>query len=388
MSNIYKIIVLLILIIEVNYFSILNVPYINENSTYHFKLITFLISIISFSFIVIVEKNSKLQLKRYYNLPVVLFIISVVMICLFSISLYNQSIFGTFKVSYFYWIVLLYYFLSFFCLIEYKNFKFLINSIIWIGTIYSLILIVQYYFLKLGIGQFLIFRETGLTVNLNNYRIARPADFIAFSAVLLYAKLHSCNNKKLKNVLTFGLIINLIYLIFVSQTRIYILAVLIAIVGTFFMLNKTKSLAKKYLYFLIFVVLLLGSSQFISNFISSFSEGDRIKSTNIRMEEIEFFLNQIFNNYFFGRGFLDPSIPSNLYLINGPYGNYFVSDVGVLGFLALFGLLGVLFLLIIVFKIIRTIKSIMNKRLVSIEKSLLVIFSLYTHSFINLILYR
>ncbi|EOR23314.1 hypothetical protein A499_13316 [Niallia nealsonii AAU1] len=77
-------------------------------------------------------------------------------------------------------------------------------------------------------------------------------------------------------------------------------------------------------------------------------------SLSIRFEEISFYIGQLYENFFFGMGFIPFNVSSYTdFLLRGPYAIYYKSDIGILGFLNIFGILGFLWLILLFFKIIK-----------------------------------
>ena len=361
MKKIYQILLLIILLLELNFFSIIELPSIISNiNSYYVKKLIFILSMISLFFWLVFEVLTSKPIKRYYSSSVNMFLFSTLFISLLSIIVYNQSIVGVFTINYFYYIIVLYYFLTYYCIRDKSNYYFLINSIIVLGVIYSMLLVTQYFFFKFGLGSFLIFNDNNLVVlsKDTNPRIARPADFITLSVILLILKMiRGSNVNKSRFILWSSLIIMLSYIILVSQTRMYIITLLVIITLSVFLVRRKNKGIQIYLYSIFIVVILLIGSEIFINFFTSFTSGERLTSTNIRISEYLYYSKQIFENIIFGRGFPDVTIPEYFSLYYGPYGLYNTSDIGVIGFWSGFGLLGILFTLNVVIKIIKTFKN-------------------------------
>ncbi|SDM31238.1 hypothetical protein SAMN05216191_11183 [Paenibacillus jilunlii] len=361
MKKIYQFIVIFLLLIETNFFSLIKLPtFISALTSYHTKQLTLIVCLFSFVLWFLFEKMSRHTVSRYYNTPIVIFLFSTIVISIMSMLIYNQSILSVLRVSYFYYIILLFYFLSYFCWKDKKNYHFLINSIILFGTIYSILLIVQYLFFKSGLDAFLIFNDENLVVLSKsiNPRIARPADFIAFSSVLLFSKIVTGNAFSInKSKLWILLLIELIYILLVSQTRMYIIALLISFSISVLFIKRRNQGMSIVVYIILVPVIFLMANDSLSKFFSSFMTGDRVSSTLIRSQEILFYSRQIFSNGIIGRGFIDISSPDYVLLNHGPFGTYNTSDIGIIGFLSIYGLCGGLFLVFTIRKIIRTLKN-------------------------------
>lgn len=187
LAKINRISIILLLLFEVNFFSLFHWPnFISGYNGYSIKYLSlFLIVIV---LITNLSFGNNRQTKSAFNVPIIFLLISVAISTLFSIHHYNQTMYETGRLSYYY-IIILFFDLLFFSV---KNLNFLITTIKLIGVIYSGILIIQILlYLKTG-SFFLDISSTGLNLSttLDNDttifisgipRIQQPADFIMFS---------------------------------------------------------------------------------------------------------------------------------------------------------------------------------------------------------------
>lgn len=363
MRKFNRLIIFVIIILETNFFSLIDLSsyFININSYYSKKLILILIIL----GIIVNIPNTLVKNKTIFNnmldVYVLLFLAGIFITGILSFIAYDQSIVDVITVAYFYLILLFYFYLKIAYLNDDKIIEYLFKLIIGTGTIYSLILIVQYLFLQNGMPVFLsLHPETTIILSIdNNPRISRPADFIALSTLLsgillldrhgktfIHTKKYLFNNKNM----FFSILIQIIYLVFVSQTRMYILSILIPFLVAYILMSKNR-LLKIFLNLSLFLIIILNLNQ-IKLFVFTFVYGDRLSSTAVRIDEIVFYGRQIFNNFIFGRGLLLNKNFEYTYLNHGPDGAYNITDIGYIGYLSVFGLIGILcsaFLFIILF---------------------------------------
>lgn len=361
MKNIYRILVILILLLEVNFFSIIELPdSIKVLNSYHVKKLIFIICLLTTILWILVEKVKKIKIIRRFSLSVVFFLISLILITVLSSIAYNESIAEILKVTYYYYIIMIYYYFTFFCIIDESNYRFLINSIIIIGLIFSILLSIQYVFFRVGLSEFLIFNDYNLVVLNRNFnpRIARPADFISISCILSFSKVfNKHSNIKRKIMYLLSTFIQMFYIVVIAQTRMYIVALVVTMILAILFVNKRLTLRRIVIINCICMFIsIIGFASF-KEFFSTFITGERITSTIIRIQELQFYLNQIFKNIIFGRGFVNPATIEGYRLSYGPNGNYNVADIGVLGFWAIFGVFGIIFIIMITRNIIRIFRN-------------------------------
>lgn len=345
MKKLYKLFIVFLLLLEVNFFSVFSLPdwIINLNSYHRKKLILFLV--ILFLMTVLGKK-----IKLYFLKNVILFCIFFIFINLISMLVYNQYPLELFEINYYYWIILLYIPLSYLFIKNHEYYDFFQKMMIIFGTLYSLLLILEYLSLNFGLPNILVFNENTLVLlsGNGNFRIARPADFIAFSTLyLLYNIYIKEHNKKFIICLMF----NLFYIFVISQTRIYMVAISVIILVLLIQKRNIKNIIFINLPILLAGIIIFSYGNSLQKFYNSFVSGDRLESTTTRLQEFKFFSNQLFNNVVFGRGFVSSSNPEGNYLNFGEGFIFNSSDIGLIGFLSVFGILGIIFLVLLIKKI-------------------------------------
>ncbi len=148
-------------------------------------------------------------------------------------------------------------------------------------------------------------------------------------------------------------VLGLYALIVIQQTRALTFAILLCIF-IMILLDSRKQINKflrKWLLLIAAVTLVMSTGAFDS-FLESFSKtGELAHSTIVREEAIDYYISIFKSNPLFGFGFVGVADFNSL--IRGPYGSYFLNDVGIFGQLAK---LGIFIVPIYVWPVIRFIK--------------------------------
>jgi len=343
MNRVNKWILYLILLLQINFFSLQFIGL--DLNSYVKKYISLFLIIILVAINIPLVAKLLFTRRLPFKIPIILLFVLTVIEGIWSMKFYGQSLLTSFTAMYYFFILLLYFVL----LAMYKRggnvnkwFKF----IIWIGTIYSGLLIIQDFLLKYGI-ELMNLSNDSLQVEYGSrmaifYRIKNPADFISFSILILF--IFYVNNKfDVKFFL--ALAVNFVYIIFISQTRMYMIidSLLLIILLTIKLDKINKFLTLIYIYLLSFIGIIT-SSKVILGFIT----GARRMSYSVRIEAINFYYNVSMNNGVLGIGFPNTSDTLNVLHGNGltflGY-QYYLDDIGILGFIFTFGIFGVFILI-------------------------------------------
>lgn len=156
----------------------------------------------------------------------------------------------------------------------------------------------------------------------------------------------------------FCLILGLLTIFYVSQTRVMEIVILCSCFLTLLMsfrgANK-KALLVCIGFFAALTIVLSGS---FDEFVSSFSlNGAEADSTIARQEETAYYLSAFCRKPLVGLGMIAYESPLH-YLIGGPYGNFYPDDIGIIGALGTIGLLIIpLYIIPVVLFVISTIKA-------------------------------
>lgn len=363
-----KFFILLILFLQVDFFSLLrnNQTFFVWNS-YQKKYLAVVLIIVLY---IINTVNDSIQEKKkydYFRTPIYFGIVAMVLVFIGSIMTYSQSLGATVRVASYLLIPLLYFPLkSIFDNVQ--GFNFISNSIINVGIVYAVLLNLQFVMYKIAGVLFLDTGVYGLNIDMTSggFRIAKPADFISFSLLFLCLRIYSHSENNILKNFTFVLI-DFFFIIFVSQTRMYV--IISALLIIILLVVRSKGLLKYFVfvYSALFAILSIFA---IPSVLNSFTTGNRSESFSIRSGEIPYYFDKIFLHKWFGIGFPDQSIYG--YIVNGPYStslaylynqyvSYSLDDVGLLGYVATFGIIGFLILIIYIYKFITLIRMSVDK---------------------------
>lgn len=152
--------------------------------------------------------------------------------------------------------------------------------------------------------------------------------------------------------------------IFVQQTRMQIIALFCGLIMILLLGRKSKKQKIVSCVVLLFALLILLNTNYISQFVNSFSTtGEESGSTIIRLQEIEYYLDVFRKNIIFGLGGLSDAV--GLYysnLVHSSLGIYFLDDIGYLGTVANGGILLLIIVLTIILRWTKIIKKVIAKK--------------------------
>lgn len=337
--SIIKIITIFILVRETGFFSIpwlikLYPFYINY---YDKKDICILIGII-FLYLLYKYKQKFIIINNDGYLKACLAWISMIgLTFLISLVAYkNESIIMLCK-KYYYYGLILSFFILIFLFREYKDFYiFFLKSIVYVGTLYALFIILYK----------IVYEITGIYIFDTNYqliqergntlRLARPADFISLSCILAFSFILK-QKGNIKWIVYF--IISLIAVFWVTQTRIYELAIIVSCVfgWLLYMDYKIILIIKKWWWVIAIII-----CPFFIKFVYSFFAAEDLGGTLVRLDGYIYFLKNINKNGVIGIGFI--ANPENDFIIRGPELKYSLTDLGIVGFIGTYGFLGIIYL--------------------------------------------
>ncbi|MCW3779560.1 hypothetical protein OM945_11875 [Levilactobacillus namurensis] len=268
-------------------------------------------------------------------------------------SKFDQSLFSTFLVGYFFLILFLYF--------PYTSF--LNNWDAWVDfvkmfSVFSLILSitkmlqswlivhsdVRYPFLNSNLD--FMSASSLRYVKLGFTRIPSASDFV-FYATLFLLIFHLIHKRVFSGMTTYLILgINTLYIVFVGQTRSYIVLLLIVYIIAAFIRIKEKFDFS--LILMIIITLSVPVILLILYVINRLLYGDanRVSSLSIRLEAVKYYISNLRFSGWFSMGFARDSVYGNLihnqYVTNlGQVVTYNYDDVGIVGFLAQFGLVGI-----------------------------------------------
>ncbi|MBC2582927.1 hypothetical protein HGI79_22260, partial [Clostridium sp. DJ247] len=186
-------------------------------------------------------------------------------------------------------------------------------------------------------------------------RLTYPSTLISFSIVISFSE--ALSNKKNGWTLIYYLnaVFGLIYLIFVCQTRVLLISILISLFGIL-IFKSHSDVRKKIVYTLLIccALTLFMNTSFVKDFFESFNDTQYAGSVYARREAIEYYVGKVKTNPINGMGMLYDDPNSNLYyVLHGPQGYLYTTDVGIVGLASILGLFGLLWYIALIFKLFR-----------------------------------
>ncbi len=354
----YKVFVCFILLLDVSFFYLLPIDSIsNVLSNYQKLLITIFVV---FALVLTFFKTFKnIRYLFFYNILFLGFLY-VSEVVLSNIS-YNQGI-KSIIVSSNQYIVLGAYFLISYYVVKKSNIDTLEKIILIFVIALSSIFIIQYLIYKFDGNLFLFIDKNRalMSKRFGEIRIYESTYFNIWGFVLAFgiALKRKSTNKKIAIV---ACVVSFIQILLVSKNR---MGLLIAILSCIYMIliNLGKNRYFKYLIGSIIIVAVFGMFKVpvLNNFISTINLKD--EGIAIRFEAIEYYINQINSNPFFGTGFIQVKENDDSFnFVRGEKGLFYKDDVGVVGIINTFGIIGLIWYLFLAAKIIKILFNIRNK---------------------------
>lgn len=344
-KNIFKIICLSILVLNAQMFML---PIVSHKllliNTYHNKILITILCIFLFIFWIIShQKSVKLDTGDIFVL--ILILIQLILFVIQIIST-DESIIALFS-NYYYNLILLAYFPLKSWLRNKENLVYFIKIYIFLGLIYSISIILYYYFFQ----NYVLQNELTLVQEVNGIiRFPQTSDLIG--SVVLFIILA----KSLKIISQFKMIVYatlcMFCLLFISNVRMVTLISIIILIYFFYslQLNRKNSYIKIICSILIIIGICIITIQFglIERFIGV---GQQQASVFYRFNVIDYYRNHFLDNLIFGFGY--SSSVKTLY-------NY--TDIGMLGFIYRYGIIGLMWVICIILYFYKGNKnSIINK---------------------------
>jgi len=189
---------------------------------------------------------------------------------------------------------------------------------------------------------------------LGNVRFYTGFTYVIFSFFLTISKIFT--QKATKWYFLLIAVFEFISIIFVSQTRNFLIGIIIGLLWIIYIQKKfSKIWFSLAIILFIIIVIYLGDVSLIKLIYSVYLESvDKSGTVGFRIKEIEFYWNQIINHPIFGVGIYSTKFPESYY-ITGLVHKYYLSDVGIIGFIFQTGLIGFIWLVYFISKIISLI---------------------------------
>jgi hypothetical protein len=292
--------------------------------------------------------TKKPEKSGYFSRPVTIFIASIVFGAISAYLFYNQNPIQSVIVSH-----IFYPFFTYLLLVQ-SEFKredllVLIKLLFWMTI---LVFIIDYF----------TYPNTMFAWD-NNSRAERNALGIFFYGqgftilgALIYLEKYISTNK-FKFIIPY--IISFVFIVFLTGSRTYLLALSISsIFVIFFTLKNNGSLNKKLFHTLTLCLLLFGGIYYLQEHLSNLIELTRSQladySTDVRINSLIYYSTSFQNGFFtqlFGNGFPYPESSLGLKVLSAQRHGFYVSDIGIIGLWTYFGVLSVVAWFLIFYKV-------------------------------------
>lgn len=345
-------IVAFIIFMDTNFLSVIPVgDFAYSVMGYKNKVLLTIICVLMFVFSLLYRSYYRKKITYNFSGFILLLVGITIVLTIYSAEIYDQSITAGFKMSYYFMIPLIYYLFTLYFSTP-NRVKYFTNLMVFMGTIYSGIIILQVLLLKVSSIIFLNFNEQGLgLLEYRSYgiRLSKPADFITLSFLFTCLAIYSSSRKK--NVLLYSAVfIQFIYISLVSMTRLSMIICVALFVLTMIFKTDLKSKIKSRVYVLLLLLIAgLFGGEIINNLL--YGQQDRMNSALIRTDAIQYFRNQMFSHGVFGRGF--PTDAKYYFFNHGPEGTLFTTDLGVYGFITIYGVAGIIIVMLLLYKLVQ-----------------------------------
>lgn len=346
----YKILILILLTLQTYFFDLipkLNSILTNYNTEFSKK---FELGLFILLFVLAIIPNNQHQTGNFlhlghFKLPLTFLLIGVSAIALASATIYHQTVYDGLQDFYGYYLTIGYFgLLPFFKKIE--NVQWFFIQLKKFGFVYITIQLVQGLIFKTFGKVILSYTSGALYTILTQGRFLEGAEFITFLAVVIaiipFALRRNWNYFELTIIVEI-----LLFHIFLSKGRMYLLIVLIVVIlSAFFQLYSSKSKSIWIIFFPFIGATIVAAFALLIDRLN-FTSGDRINSFLARSASLSYYSDHIFYNGWFGIGF--PNSTYYQWLLKGTRGidangglmTY--ADIGILGTIAILGCIGIIF---------------------------------------------
>ncbi|KZT77553.1 hypothetical protein Nizo1840_3004 [Lactiplantibacillus plantarum] len=344
MRKVNLFIIYVIIVLQLNFYYL--VPF--SASYYQFQSYTskYLTLLMMLALIIINVKNIPILFQKYHTFvwtEVVTLLLALVLIVV-SARKYSQSLNDTFHVGHQYFLLLLVFAMiiarfSKFDLLKIEKF------ITWSAFFVSCLLLLQAVLYPKGI-TFLQFQDVSAIQPAQFLfgipRIAQASDFVSFSILIIAFSF--VDSHYLKTAYKLILPFDLLYIVLVGQTRMYMILDVIIVVTAILLVFLKKDVNFG---FIVGMLLLAAMIMVVPSVFKHFVTGSRSVSYSVRMEAYNFYLSVMPHNTLLGIGFpgsaQDYILHGNLLTILGY--QYYLDDLGIFGFYVQFGVSAIIVLI-------------------------------------------
>lgn len=362
-----------------NFFSLLNGLEMQGSMT-DFGLIAGLMCFLGETIRYIKENNYKITKRLCYDIIYVFIILSLLASSIIVANIrYGQPIIrGIYSFRYFFVSLYMFPFIRF--LKKNKQEKYVIMEYLSkIITLSIIIIIIQV--LMMDKIEIIKLRTAA---RLGNNRILLHTASPLYIMVFAYNLYDMLNNKKIEFARVLSIILILIAIFIISQTRIFMAGILSVAILEILVFSKIKSINKIILSIMgICIIFIAFETNIINQVVGNlFEDVKKDGDSYIRNEAKKYYMQLIDDDFFlFGGGITNEKYPNSPVIQASEYNYYFV-DIGIYGVFFEYGILGIIVIIILTLTIFTKSFYIKDKQIANIMKMfcVMVITTLYTVS--------
>lgn len=313
---------------------------VNRNlflSIFHIKYSDFVVAVYFALFIYVIQRYRARDLEKYYFKNILLFIIPlVIMASLVPNYLFGQSFTaGLVGQKDFVMIICSYYIFRTLILEKIVTTDYLWNCIYKLSFVITGVVIVQQ-----ALANYILILDVGYGKRFG----VRITDNFTYATILLIGSLmmfFNTSSRKDKIVSVIGLAMSYYHVVFVSQTRIVMVAygALTIVMALFFRNNVLKKIT--YLFILLGIMLIVSQTELAQYLLSSISDTSTDPSAQIREVGKALYLSEIIKTPLVGRGYPHSASPE-AYQAAGLSEGIALNDNGLFGFAYIYGIIGLI----------------------------------------------
>lgn len=369
----------IIILTYTNFLSLFNDLKIQGSMT-DFGLIAGLICFLAETIRYMKEKNYKITKKLYYNIIYFFIVLSLLAFSIIVANIrYGQPIIrGIYSFRYFFVSVYIFPLAKF--LKRNKREKYVIMEYLSnIITFSIIIVIIQVLIMdKIEIVKLL------KAVRIEKYRILLHTASPLYITVFAYNLYVMLNNKKIKFTRVLSIILILIAIFIISQTRIFMAAILSVSILEILIFSKIKAINKIIFSIIgICIILIAFETNIINQVLGNlFEDVKKDGDSYIRNEARRYYMQLIDDNFFLCGGGITNEKYINSPVIRANEYNYYLADIGIYGVFFEYGILGIIAIIILTLTILKKSFYIKDKQMANLMKMFctMIIITLYTVS--------
>ncbi|MCD8363296.1 MAG: O-antigen ligase family protein [Lachnospiraceae bacterium] len=342
--KIYKIFLALVFVCMTNFFGFYQYLPLGDRlySNDYLYILIFLASILSL--ILAVSRNGKFRISGEFTGIWLMLLLLIVVEVFWTYSQYHQPIILTLKEAFYYIVP----FVSYQAYLQFKDricFDEVANVLINVAIISSIVAFIAFFLYTFaGKNVLLLDDSSAQNFRYGTIRFSVGGMVLPFSVIISAVRVMR-NQYSKKDII--NLILAMLQLILIVKTRTVLLYLIATLLMCYMFEKRTRSW-KKFLLVIGIIACVVGA--LISKDTFAYAAAAYVSSDTgimIRFQTMSFYVNQFLNHPILGMGLLSARKGiAGSELMYGPTGQYYRSDVGLIGLLVTFGICGLLWVIV------------------------------------------